>query len=110
MDKAQIIQSLDNEIKRLQQARELLSRESRGRATPGRYGPRHMSAEARARIAAAQRARWARVKAGQKNAVASVSQVKASVKRRTHRMSAEGRARIAAAQKARWAKLKTKKK
>lgn len=56
-----------------------------------------MSPEGRARVAAAQRRRWAKVKAGQKPAP------KAKAKRK---MSPEGRARIVAAQKARWAKVK----
>src|SRR5687767_13287561 len=64
-----------------------------------RGGRRTMSASARARIAAAQRARWARHKAG-KPAAARVGG------RKRRRMSAEARARIAAAQRARWARVK----
>jgi hypothetical protein len=56
---------------------------------------RRLSAAGRARIAAAQRARWARVK-GHK--VVSI------VARKGHAMSPAARKRIAAAQKARWAK------
>jgi hypothetical protein len=55
---------------------------------------RTMSASARRKIAAAQKARWAKVKSdkpGQKP---------------KRKMSAAGRARIAAAAKARWAKAK----
>jgi hypothetical protein len=61
-----------------------------------------MSAAARARIAAAQRARWAKVRAnaGQKLSVAT---------RKRPKLSAAGKARIAAAQRARWAKIKAKK-
>ena len=55
-----------------------------------------MSAAGRARIAAAQKARWAKAKG-----TGSAPVVK---KKRT--MSAAGRARIAAAAKARWAKAK----
>ena len=58
---------------------------------------RGMSAAGRARIAAAQKARWAKIK-GAKPAP------KAPAKKRT--MSAAGRARISAAAKARWAKAK----
>jgi len=68
MNKAAIIHSLDAEIERLTQARQLLAGND-GRppkVSNGRRRRRHMSAEARARIAAAQRARWARVKAGKK--------------------------------------------
>ncbi len=63
---------------------------------------RKISAKGRARIAAAQRARWAKVK-GQKNtAVANGSR---SVKRT---MSASTRRKIAAAQRLRWAKVRAK--
>jgi len=62
---------------------------------------RTLSTAARARIAAAQRARWAKAK-GQK--VVSI----ASLRRR--KMSAAAIARIRAAQKARWAKWKKQQK
>jgi hypothetical protein len=55
---------------------------------------RQLSASARARIAAAQRARWAKAK-GRK--VVSITDHK-------RKMSASARKRIAAAQKARWSK------
>ena len=55
---------------------------------------RKMSAKGRARIAAAQRARWAKVKGQQK-----VVPIKRT-------MSALARRKIAAAQRARWAKVK----
>ncbi len=58
-------------------------------------GRRTMSAAARARIAAAQRARWARTR-GQK--VISIAPKR--------RISAAGLARIRAAQRARWARLR----
>jgi hypothetical protein len=56
-----------------------------------------MSAAGRARIAAAQKARWAKIK-GAKPAV------KAPVKKRT--MSAAAKAKLSALAKARWAKIK----
>ena len=56
---------------------------------------RHMSAAGRARIAAGQKARWAKIKGK-----------KADAPKKHHKMSAAGRARIAAAAKARWAKAK----
>jgi hypothetical protein len=71
-----------------------------GNGTAPRGG---MSAAGRARIAAAQRARWARVKAKGENEKV----VKMPKKRR---MSASARKRIAAAQRARWAKVKAAKK
>lgn len=54
-----------------------------------------ISAAGRARIAAAQRARWAKVKGGKVPAIA---------KRRRRKLSANALARIRAAQTARWAK------
>ncbi|MGA2175382.1 MAG: hypothetical protein ABSH38_10410 [Verrucomicrobiota bacterium] len=59
---------------------------------------RRMSAAARARIGAAQRARWAKVKGRRKAA-------KAAKKAKRH-VSAATRARLAAIAKARWAKVK----
>ena len=58
---------------------------------------RGMSAAGRAAVAAAQKARWAKIKGGKPIA-------KAPAKKR--KMSAAGRARISAAAKARWAKAK----
>jgi hypothetical protein len=74
-----------------------------GRTSPGTSGrsERHMSVEARARIAAAQRARWAK----QKRRQGSARPAKASgTRKRT--MSADARARIAAAQRRRWARVR----
>jgi hypothetical protein len=61
---------------------------------------RKMSAKGRARIVAAQKARWAKVK-GQK--VVPIAKAKRT-------MSASARRKIAAAQRARWAKVKRGKK
>jgi hypothetical protein len=60
-------------------------------------GGRRMSADARARIAAAQRARWAKAKGRAEPAAPA---------KRKRRMSEEGRARIIAATKARWARVR----
>jgi hypothetical protein len=64
---------------------------------------RKMSAPGRARIAAAQRARWSKLKSknGRKNLVTMP-------KKRT--LSAAARRKISAAQRARWAKVKAAKK
>lgn len=59
-----------------------------------------MSAAGRARIAAAQRKRWAKLK-GKKTTT--------TVAKKKHKMSAAGRAAIAAAAKARWAKVRAEK-
>jgi hypothetical protein len=69
----------------------------------GRQGKRTLSVSARKKIAAAQRARWAKVRAGS----GSKQKLVSMPKKRT--MSAAGRKRIAAAQRARWAKVKAKK-
>jgi hypothetical protein len=63
-------------------------------------GPGKMSAAARGRIAAAQKARWAKVKAGKKTRGRATTAHKRT-------MSASARKKIAAAQRARWAKAKT---
>ena len=69
-------------------------------------GRRTMSAAARARIAAAARARWAKVKAAKGEApAASVAAAAPAPKKAKRKMSAEGRARIVAATKARWARV-----
>ena len=70
----------------------------RGRPPGGR---RTMSPAARARIAAAQRARWAKQKGTSTNGAAATS----STPRKRRKMSAAGRARIIAATKARWARF-----
>ena len=63
-----------------------------------------MSAAGRARIAAAQKARWAKIKAGKSSgAPAAASKPKG---RKTWKISAEARARMVAGAKARWAKIK----
>ena len=59
------------------------------------HGPRKMSAAARARISASQKARWAKVR-GQK--VVSIAPKR--------HISAAGLARIRAAARARWAKVR----
>lgn len=62
-----------------------------------------ISASGRARIAAAQRTRWAKARAKSEK-----SNVVTMPKKRT--MSAAGRRKIAAAQRTRWAKVKAAKK
>jgi hypothetical protein len=69
-------------------------------AASNRRGRSTMSAAGRARIAAAQRLRWAKMKAGAKQAVGP----KATGAKPT--MSVAARKKIAAAQRARWAKVR----
>ena len=75
-----------------------------GKAYGNGTGTRKLSASARERIAAAQRARWAKVreKAGAKAKVVPI--------RSKRKLSAAARKKIAAAQRARWAKVKAGKK
>jgi hypothetical protein len=61
---------------------------------------RKISAKGRASIAAAQRARWAKVKGNKATAAKPVKRT----------MSASARRKIAGAQRARWAKVKREKK
>ena len=67
----------------------------------GRKGKR--SAASRAKMAAAQKARWAKKRGGASSPVKAVVN---GAEKRKRTMSPEARARIAAAQKARWAKQK----
>jgi len=74
-------------------------------SAPSRKGAgrsRTLSASARRRISLAQKARWARVRAGK---VVSITG-----KRGKSTISAAGRKRIAAAQRARWAKVRAARK
>ena len=100
-------------IQQLKQERDRLTRQMQGitaalsafSATYGsgpRTGRRKLTAVAKARIAAAQRQRWAAIhkKAGKKQA---------AMPRKKRTMSAAARKKIAAAQKARWAKVKAQK-
>lgn len=94
-----IVSSLQAERKQLaaqlEQLDSALAVLTRGRGKhAGVPKTRTISAAGRARIAAAQRARWAKVK-GQKVV---------SIARKGRTMSAAARKRIVAAQKARWAK------
>jgi len=70
-----------------------------GKEPERRGGPRHMSKAARKRIADAQRARWARVRA---------QKAGKPPKPRRH-ISEAGRKRIADAQRARWARVRAEK-
>jgi hypothetical protein len=88
------IQSLENELGRI------FGSSSKSITAVAPKKKRKMSAGGRARIAAAQKARWAKVK-GQ--------MVKQSQPKK-RKMSATAKAKIAAFQKARWAKIKAQQK
>ncbi len=65
-------------------------------------GKRTMSAAARAKIAAAQKARWAKTK----EPAAPAAKSSAKVAKKKGGLTTEGRAKLAAAMKARWAARK----
>ena len=100
--------NIANVVKRLRQERDRAAKEVvrldtaiaalNGGPYGKRTGTRNLSAEARAKIAAAQRVRWAKVHASKGNPN------DASRPKRT--MSAAARAKIAKAQRLRWANLK----
>ena len=73
-------------------------------ATPPAFkavaGKKTFSAATKAKMAAAQKARWAKIKG---------SKASAPLKKTKNKLSAAGRAAIVAAQKARWAKIKAAK-
>jgi hypothetical protein len=66
MEITQILAEVNSEIECLEQVKALLTGTSNGNFVTRTSGPpykkRHLSAEARERIAAAQRKRWAKVK------------------------------------------------
>ena len=70
-----------------------------------------MSAAGRARIVAAQKARWAKIKGAKAAPMAPAKPGKpVAVARKKFKMSAAAKAKISAAAKARWAKVKGAKK
>ena len=99
---AEVLKELQQERSRLDQAiraiEGLVGQSRTGRIQAKRNAPkRTVSAAARRKMAAAQKARWASVKGA-----------KASIPVRT--MSRAARKKIAAAQRARWAKVKAQQK
>ena len=78
-------------------------------AQKSRRGKRTLSPEARERIAAAQRARWAKSKGAAASTPASAATSVAKVKgkkKAKRKISPEAREKMAAAAKRRWAKVK----
>jgi len=76
---------------------------------PAKKGRKKMSSAAKAKIAAAAKARWAKIKGTALASTQSVAPKAASAAKPVKKkggISPEGRARIIAAQKKRWAKLK----
>jgi hypothetical protein len=89
--------AIKQKIERLQAKLEAITGGSDGVASTGPKR-RGMSAAGKARIAAAQRRRWAKLRAGEKSA--------APARKGRRKVSAATRARLAASAKARWAKAK----
>ena len=99
-----IVEAIEREISSLTQARNLLAGlNGSATLTASGTGKRVISAASRRKMAAAQKARWAKVRSGQPPA-------KPQSAKPTRVMSISARRKIAAAQKARWAKLRTGKK
>jgi hypothetical protein len=94
---AGVLKELQQERNRLDEAIRVIGKLVSGNHNGARSTKRTLSVAARERIAAAQRARWAKAKGA-----------KASPPRRT--MSQAARNRIAAAQRARWAKARVQQK
>ena len=93
-----IVQQLKQERDRLDAAITALSSANGNHTSPEKQAGKRMSAAARAKISAAQKARWARTKGASSS----------GPKLRT--MSAAARKRIAEAQKKRWAKFRASQK
>ena len=101
---ASVVQQLKKEHERLtKEIRGITAALSAFGAAYGKgTGPRRLSVAARARISAAQRARWAKVRGNAGLGKKSVTP------RKKRTMSASARRKIAAAQRARWASVKAK--
>ena len=92
------------------QLSQLLGATAKAAATPALKKKKGgMSAAGKARIAAAQKARWAKVKAAKTKVTAPTAKVAKPAKKKFV-MSAAAKAKISAAAKARWAKIKAAKK
>jgi len=103
---------LDRAIADLESMADSTAPRRAGRRSSARTRRRTMSLAARRRIAAAQRARWKRVRAGQRSVnERSVGRKAGSRSSRGRRhLSPEALARISAAQRKRWAKVRAGKK
>jgi hypothetical protein len=101
------IQKLESELASILGSSAKASAPATVAAVAGKRGRRKrgLSAEGRARIAAAQKARWAKVK-GDSGAAPAAAAPKAGKRRKKRNLSPEARARIVAAVKRRWAKAK----
>src|SRR5688500_16879364 len=104
---AEQIEKLEGELAALLRSERVGTPSSSSPPATGRRKRRRMSAQARAKIAAAQRARWAKSKGRSGGATRSARKAKApAAKKRKGGITPEGRAKLAAAMKARWAERK----
>jgi hypothetical protein len=94
------IETLEQELESLNGNNAPISSPARVRNNSG------WTPEARARLAAAQKARWARARKNADSKAASASAVVAEKPKKKRKMSAEAKARLSEAAKARWAKVK----
>src|SRR4051812_1971871 len=94
------IESMTHELDQILGSSPLIYANTRSTNGNGLQGKRNLSSSARARIAAAQRLRWAKYNAAKGPKVVSTQK---------NRLSAAGRAKVAAAVKARWAKFRAAK-
>jgi len=102
------IQKLESELASILGASAKVSAPAKVAAAAAKPGRRRrgLSAEGRARIAAAQKARWAKVKGAAAPAAPAAASKPAGKRKGKRNLSPEARARIVAAVKRRWAKAK----
>jgi hypothetical protein len=98
------IESLQHELSRLHVSTDGAASTTASTTAPAKRARRKISAAGIARIRAAQKARWAKVKAGAAKPAAAKPG-----KRGPRKMSAAARAKIAAAARARWARVRAAK-
>ena len=101
---AEVLKELQQERSRLDEAIRVIGHLVSGNHAGAKRPKRNLSAAARERIAAAQRARWAKVGKGPQPALKTI----VTVPKRS--MSIAARRKIAAAQRARWAKVRAQEK
>jgi hypothetical protein len=99
-----VVNYLKHELAKAQQEVKRFTAALEALGSTGSNGHSALSASARKRISLAQKARWAKVKAGSKPAAGAVKATASAPMKRA--MSISARKKIALAQRKRWAKLK----
>jgi hypothetical protein len=96
-----------SQLEKLDQAISVIeSLNGSGPSANGTHPSRAISAASRRKMAAAQKARWAKIKKESKPVVEAVKTKGSAPAKPKHTMSAAARKKIAAFQRARWAKIK----